>query len=439
MATDSEILLAINQVLSDYQVSVDTANSKSTWLKVVTDDRMKASEDIQKKLKSLNVPYENEKTSKSSFAAIIFTLKAGTKEYIYFKSAKGGGSGAGAAETKLSESAQALYCALAFHVVNGKLDAGDINVENLKAARAHCDTDETFENMVNNLKDDWVKSCTTGATKLWEVFHGTGNYTFHRGSKTVNAIEKHAWSIIRAEGAFGNLNKWSPADIYMVADDFDINEIKKETTLRGLNDAMWKQLQAKKLIGVSLKKITRSTATMSEKNFPTNARPSDIVYSDYSINADAMDVYLNFTKGRIQFRSFGGDVSLSGWQGEMKGASANQGKISLGPLNYILKRHGVTELPSSNESARLAVNGGKTHWDTMNKLFKKLGVIKTNEDLTTYIASQTPKWRYSKYLSLKLAETMKGLNKQKADAVMEDIYLYASSSTTYSAPYIKLE
>ncbi len=135
MATDSEILLAINQVLSDYQVSVDTANSKSTWLKVVTDDRMKASEDIQKKLKSLNVPYENEKTSKSSFAAIIFTLKAGTKEYIYFKSAKGGGSGAGAAETKLSESAQALYCALAFHVVNGKLDAGDINVENLKAIK----------------------------------------------------------------------------------------------------------------------------------------------------------------------------------------------------------------------------------------------------------------------------------------------------------------
>ena len=439
MATDSQILLAINGVLQNYQVSVDTANSKSTWLKVVTADRLQASKDIQEKLKKFNVPYTEEKTSKSSFAAIKFTLSSGTNEYIYFKNAKGGGSGAGAAETKLSESSQALYCALAFYVVKGRLDAGDVCVENFEKAKAHIDTDERYENMINDLKDDWVKSCTVGATKLWETYHGSGTYTFHRGSKTVDKIEKHAWSIIRAEGAFGNLNKWSPADIYMVANDFDITTITNERTLQGLNNAMWENLKNNKLIGVSLKKITRSTGTLSNKNFPTDKRISDLKYTGFKTNTEAMDVYLEFTKGKIQFRSFGGDVSLTGWQGEMKGASANQGKISLGPLNYILKRHGVSEVPTSQESARLAVSGGERHWKVIDKMFKDLGVTKANEDLTQYIGMQTPKWRYSKYLCLSLAKIMEGLPKDKANAVMEDIYLYASSSTTYSAPYIKLE
>ena len=38
--------------------------------------------------------------------------------------------------------------------------------------------------------------------------------------------------------------------------------------------------------------------------------------------------------------------SLTGWQGEVKGASANQGKISLGPVNMILKNHGIKTIPT---------------------------------------------------------------------------------------------
>ena len=45
---------------------------------------------------------------------------------------------------------------------------------------------------------------------------------------------------------------------------------------------------------------------------------------------------------------------MTGWQGEIKGASANQGKISLGPINFILNCHGLPKLPTSLESAQLA-------------------------------------------------------------------------------------
>ena len=61
-----------------------------------------------------------------------------------------------------------------------------------------------------------------------------------------------------------------------------------------------------------------------------------------------MDGYLKVkvagSAAKIQFRSFGGNTSLTGWQGEVKGASANQGKISYGPINLILKNHSVTQI-----------------------------------------------------------------------------------------------
>lgn len=439
MASDSEILLAINKVLENYQAEVADATSRSTWIKVLTDDRAKASKDIQDKLTSLGVRYTVDKTNKSSVPAIIFKLST-TTDYIFFKNPKGGGSGAGAALTKLTEASQALYCALAFHVNNGKIDAGDNSPENLTRAAQWADTDEKLNSMINDLPDDWIQSCIVGANKLYSRFHGSGNFTFHRGSKTVDKIEKHAWSIIKNEGAFGNLNKWSPADIYIISDDFDINTITSETTLRGLNNAMFTNLKENKLIGVSLKKITSSTGRLDEMNFPRSGKVIDVNYSEFTSTLTAMDAYLVFNKGKVQFRSFGGDVSLSGWQGEMKGASANQGKISLGPLNFILKRHGVTQLPTSNESARLATANTEKHAKDIESMMKKLGIINQSDNALLTIMHNTPKWRYSKYLCLKLGMTMKAITSQeKKDQVMEDIYLYASSQATYSAPYLKLQ
>jgi len=438
MSSDSEILLAINKVLDNYQAEVADATSRSTWIKVLTDDRAKASKEIQDKLTQLGVRYTVDKTAKSSVPAIIFRLST-TTDYIFFKNPKGGGSGAGAALTKLTEASQALYCALAFHVQNGKIDAGDNTPENLTRAAQWADTDEVLKSMINDLPDDWIQSCIVGANKLYSTLKGKGNFTFHRGSKTVDKIEKHAWSIIRNEGAFGNLNKWSPADIYVVSDDFDITTITNETTLRGLNNAMFTNLKENKLIGVSLKKITSSTGRLDEMNFPRSGKVIDINFSQYTSTVDAMDCYLVFNKGKVQFRSFGGDVSLSGWQGEVKGASANQGKISLGPLNFILKRHGVPELPTSNESARLASANSEKHAQDIESMMKKLGVITSNENVKLKIMHNTPKYRYSKYLCLKLGMTMKALSTEKKDQVMEDIYLYASSQATYSAPYLKLQ
>jgi hypothetical protein len=69
------------------------------------------------------------------------------------------------------------------------------------------------------------------------------------------------------------------------------------------------------------------------------------------------------------------------------------------------------------------------------------GLIKSGDldPMSKTIQSKSNKYRYSKYLVMKLLLTMKNASKDKADEVVKDIYLYASSQASFSAPYIKLE
>ena len=49
------------------------------------------------------------------------------------------------------------------------------------------------------------------------------------------------------------------------------------------------------------------------------------------------------------------------------------------------------------------------------------------------------KYRYSKYLVMKLFQIINSISGEMRDSVVQDFYLYASSQATYSAPYYKLE
>ena len=441
--SDSEVLLAINSALQGVQTKVVKAGPKVDKIRVISSQRAEIQDKISKRLNQLRVRYVNEiDKSESSFPVTKIPLKKGVIKLIYKKGA-GGGSGAGAALTKLAESSQALYAALVFNVIGREMSIKDVTKENFSKAAGSAITDEKFDSMVNNLPDDWINSSIAGANALYRLYKGKGSFTFHRGSKLVDAVEKTFTTINRKEGAFGNLNKWSPADIYMVGSGFNVGALQAEKTLKGLNEKMFEFIQSNQLIGVSLKKIT-GTGRISKKNFPTDKKLMTASYRGTSTNLDAMDGYIQWgsqTTEKIQFRSFGGEASLTGWQGEIKGASANQGKISLGPINFILNRHGLPKLPTSLESASLARGNTDKHARDIAQMMVTYGIVKSNqvEQVAEMIKQRSDKYRYSKYLVMILLTTITNAPAQIRDQVVQDFYLYASSQATYSAPYIKLE
>ena len=432
--TEGEVLLALNEALQDYETQVVKATARVTEIRVITGDRDGARAEIQGILDKNRIRYGPAPASKSSFTGTQIDTRDGNIQLIYKKKGGSAGSGAGAALTKLTEASQCLYAAIAFglkrHITNA-----DVTEENAKKFSSMFDTDEKTESMLNDLPDVWISSCTLGANKLWDTFGGKGKFVFHRGSKTVDRIENNFKRIKKLEGVRMDLNKWSPADIYIVSDKFDITCLDEEKTILGLNQCMQERIENNTLIGVSLKKIM-GTAKIDLKNVFKDMKVTK-KYEGYTYSDTSMDGYINISGGtKIQFRSFGGPSSLTGWQGEVKGSQANQGKISLGPVNMILKNHGITPIPT--DAARKVKSGDKSVLEDILKGYEKYSKAGKEKVIDT-VTKAPDSWLYSKLQVTQLLDRIEGIRGDKRNQVIEDLYLYASSQSKYSAAYYKLE
>ena len=162
-------------------------------------------------------------------------------------------------------------------------------------------------------------------------------------------------------------------------------------------------------------------------------------YDGYTYSDVSMDAYLNLKGGtKIQFRSFGGPSSLTGWQGEVKGAKANQGKISLGPVNMILKNHGIPQIPT-NAAQRVKGRERQKVYEEILEGYKKYSKAGREKVIDT-VMNAPDSWLYSKLQATQLIDRIEGVgNQEKKNQIIEDLYLYASSQSKYSAAYYKLE
>ena len=434
MATESEVLLALNESLQDYETEVIKATARVTEIRVITGDRDGARSEIQKILDRNRIRYGPAPASKSSFTGTQVDTPSGNVQLIYKKKGGSAGSGAGAALTKLTECSQCLYAAIAFglkrHITNA-----DVTEENAKKYSSTYDTDEKLESMLNDLPDIWIASSVLGANKLWDTFGGKGKFVFHRGSKTVDRIENNFKRIKKLEGVRMDLNKWSPADIYIIGNNFDITCLDEEKTILGLNQCMQERIENNTLIGVSLKKIM-GTAKINLKNIFKDMKVTR-KYEGYTYSDTSMDGYINISGGtKIQFRSFGGPNSLTGWQGEVKGSQANQGKISLGPVNMILKNHGITPIPT--DAARKVKSKDKSVFADILEGYNKYSKSGKEKVMDT-VMKAPDSWLYSKLQVTQLLDRIESIVGDKRNQVIEDLYLYASSQSKYSAAYYKLE
>ena len=251
-------------------------------------------------------------------------------------------------------------------------------------------------------------------------FFGKG-YSYHRGSKTVNQIEKAFKDIKAKEKIRMDINKWSPADIYAFK-NFDPKCLNEEMSFKGLNQCMQERIQKGIALGVSLKKIEGAAKPLKEVNFDKKQKNTQ-EFDKFEFSKDSMDGYIHFKSGsKIQFRSFGGK-KLTGWQGEVKGASANQGKISLGPMNILLKQHGLGNKQIPTTAANKVRNNKSQVIDEIIKGFGKYSTHNTKVITQIVMKAEDP-WLYSKWQVVKLFDTVSGITPKKAkDKFCEDLLL----------------
>jgi hypothetical protein len=347
----------------------------------------------------------------------------------------GGGSGAGAALTKMSESAQAYYCAA--------LWAGrDFSPESLLASKATADCDEPIKNVIEKLPEDWIDSCIKGAKELYSLFGSNENLTFHRGSVWVNKLSSKFSQLNQIGGKyFSNINKWTPADIWLIDKQLiHDNTIFSLISLTDVNQYLTKMLDEKKLIGVSLKKIGQAPHT-SYKNYNVNNK-NQHVYAGYSVgkkeffkSGDGYIKYTNGSSGEIQLRYF--TAAASSWQGEIKGKYANQGKVGGGVLQKIVKKYN-TLATLSTPSTMQTVYSSKNNVEKFYNYYKNLVDNPINiKEFALQISKKDAKWFGSKFLSAEIIYYIQSSTKK--NEIISSILDYAASQSELSAPFVKLE
>ena len=353
----------------------------------------------------------------------------------FAKTAEFGGAeksaGAGSEITKLTESAQAVYAQALW---NGTKDYND---DDLKEAYASVDVDEKLENILN-LEPSWKKSCIIGAQLLYKRF-GKKHYTFHRGSSWVRNLEKVFTKLNKADKFFSNLNKWSPADIYMVSPvgaqikfDEGINDLIE------LNKVLYEALESGDIVGVSLKKM-KEGAKMNYYNFDEEKKV--IEFDKFTTGNEGFfsskDVYIYFTiNGKVQFRTFSEPTS---WQGEIKGKIANGGKLGYGPIQSVLRRLGLKQLTDvkvlKSKIQKMDPIMLKTFYENYSRYAidgKKL----TYDEFKDAVIENGNSWLFSKYIGLELIDIVTDANRQ--DDFITSAIQYASSQSELSAPFIKI-
>ena len=462
MATLNEVLGIVNSVAQDLDTTVEKAGINVASILVKVDDRVTARQDMVNALLGAGLKQgPNDDKNPPSFAGKDFVIgavpgsgfagikiKEGASSVIRFKfkGKRGGGSGAGAAETKKTESGQAVYAAVAFHL-GRPITSADITQQNVNAASSMWDVDETIENIFK-MDDSWIKSSILGANKLWENFKNLKNkgIVFHRGSSEVQYIENAFKRVKKAEGVRIDINKWSPADIYITTKNYRAACLDEEMTLQGLNQCMNERLIGNTMFGVSLKKIS-SGATLSKLNVDPKKANEHVFEKFYRKGTNAADMYMKFVGGtEIQFRGFQGPKAVTGWQGEVKGAGANQGKVGQGSVNLILKLHGLPQIP---DVTSIVKSKRGAQYETMvagiETLIARTSPGYTEKKYTELIAKKAQDkeldgFEYSMGCSYYLDQIINSIgSKKQRDQVCEDIILYASSRSVVSAPYYKLQ
>ena len=258
----------------------------------------------------------------------------------------GKGSGAGSSSTTIGESAQCVYLQTIWN--NPKTD---FNKTELTQAFSQTKTNSNLESILN-LSEDWVLSSTLIAKFLYKVLPKR-NYTFHRGSDDFvkGVIEKSFKNTNQTD--FPDINKWNPADIWIVDESKISNyDFKDIVELPFYNQLLLKAYVARDIIGVSLKKTKKVKMTQNNFKKPFKEPKFTKISLGKRDYFKSKDGYIFFNGGEIQFRTF------PAFQGEIIGKDAKHGKISgdagpLGPIGIVMKKVGANPIPARKDITKM--------------------------------------------------------------------------------------
>lgn len=418
-----------------------TSNTKSDTIIFKSKDRNATKVEIEAELKKKKIKYISEIVPGITRNIESIVIEAGNKKIILGFKPAGGGSGAGAEQTALGECAQAVYCAAA-QLKKSVIQAPYVH-ENLNQIQKIVDIDINIKDVVNKLSDDWVVSSTKIANHLIKTLPKKTGYVFHRGSPEVDKINETFKRLnSKLDDPFSNINKWSPADIWAIQANF--KPTYNFDSLDEFNQYLLKQFNLGNMLGISLKKVEKQEPHTDYFNVgePRRAAKLDKIQlaAPGKTILGSKDMYLHVSNSedsyKIQFRSF---AAVTSWQSEIKGKTANLGKLAYGPVNKILAALNIKKLTDTNTVRNLATKKDAKLLGDMYDMYKDIadpGMTKI--EFLQKAAAKDADFIFSKYLGTELAHRIHKSPKNKQNDFAAEVIGTALSNSANSAPFMKV-
>lgn len=426
----------ISSFIGDDNISLKKSSKKILTFYIKSENREYTRSKISELLCNNKINFSIKKLPESGFFGIE-TVEDKKYRYI-FKPINSAGSGAGHKKTEIVESAQLYVC----DFLRGNEWVSYDDLFSCKLDSDLCFSKINIEDIKELIKDlNWRKSLYSSGLAINSYLNKNKIYEFHRKTDKVESIYNNLSNIKDIPFKI-KYDKWNPSDIWAFDKDYLFN-IPTYYTLIDYNKFLLDKLINKEMIGISLKKIENfEKPKIEEQNFIFNIINSDakilnIIYSrdkDNIFLSKDTNVYFEYDSkdNHIQLRSFNILVNI---QGEIRGKTANHGKIGLNMMSYLMHIDSpIKLLEINNENIKLFKEElllQRKQYKTIdkkneNEIFKQLGYI-------TDIATRLDKFN-SKYQAIFIANRLSNEN-------IREIYLYASSqsnNTFQSAPHIKV-
>jgi len=339
----------------------------------------------------------------------------------------GGGMRGGSDITKAAENAQCIANAIRYGK-GSNITSEDITEGNIESSKGKVDGDG-FDGGKELLLGNpgWLNSSVNIANELASEY--SGPFIQNRGSTWVKNLEASVKPFLKGVG-IRDINKWNPADIWMVAPS-EMN-IEWPNNLGEINALLLEKYNEGTIVGVSLKKAEKS-ASLKITNLQ---RPDAVEYEGIAISPRNAKGFITFSDGgSMEFRNFGGDT---GFMGELEGTGAAAGKVGYGYIKSILDKYDV-EVSNPQTIKQEASEEDANFKSRFKKLWDETEGLDPNDFESNYNARPTPKsnqaWRISKYLALELINAVdKSKNK---DQIIDAFVRYASSQGDESSVFVK--
>lgn len=430
--------------------------ARTTVVTVTVANRNEAREKVAAVLRQRKIKHEIKPSSKSSFDPIFINNIT-----IIFKPKK---TGSDARTTAMQENVSAWIFR---RVLNDNVvykSARDI-IEDPKFKK---DVMDPKTGIYPTVDDEWIQGFYAQQKKMLEEFSNSKFDEFNRDGGFMDWITK-----LVKEMGIKQKDTWNPADIWLVNNENKVRKdiidaLGKVKIVAELNAILRKLYNERRLVGVSLKKISGKVARFEEINvneiFGLNddygfnldwpmSRLTLTVNKDGKFDTQDLTIVAKSKKSQVKFQIKQNDSSkLSNlkWEPTQKGAGAARlGKVPVDMLATLMQQYSMKYVnkhagyPKDASGWEKVVKKYVSKFNTINGIVKT-GVSKPEDfinNVTTAFMSDDKKHRFtatSKLMQIDFLIAFLKLSKKVREEVITDMVFLAMKKGKQFGPHGKL-